>query len=322
MGAEAVVKLTPQEAVIYLMVMTSASDGVISEGELRTIGRVVRSFPLFSENDEEMPVQTAEDCGRLMSSDGGLHKVLSAAEAAMPEHLAETAYAAVVDVVTADENLDVAEIRVLELIRSTLKISDDGAQAIEHDGDHLRIVPGQRLAAVDDRRVDTEAIVGLGERQPLTIGTVDDEMGGFAAEIVGTGSGQVVDAVEPGDVGGDRHGAGGQHIATGANGKIAGGKRIAIDEARRRRNDRDTERGQPFGGHIGRNCCPDRRDMIAPLGEIHLNRATAHAHDRGPAEDGINLRGGGKSAGGNRAPGEICPAKCAFFDQNDGCAGG
>ena len=132
MAAEAVAKLTPQEAVIYLMVMISASDGIISEGELRTIGRVVRSFPLFSDSDEDNLVYTSEECGKLMSSDGGLHKVLSAAEAALPSHLGETAYAACIDVVTADENLDIAEIRVLELIRSTLKVSDAGAEAIEH----------------------------------------------------------------------------------------------------------------------------------------------------------------------------------------------
>ncbi|MEE9329150.1 MAG: hypothetical protein V3V30_03365, partial [Parvularculaceae bacterium] len=51
---------------------------------------------------------------------------------AIPSHLNETAYAAVVDVVTADEALDMTEIRVLELIRNTLNISNEGAQAIEH----------------------------------------------------------------------------------------------------------------------------------------------------------------------------------------------
>ncbi|WP_411817125.1 tellurite resistance TerB family protein [Hyphococcus sp. DH-69] len=124
--------LTPQEAVIYLMVMASASDGVIKDEELRTIGRVVRSFPLFSDADESGLVKTAEACGGLMSSEGGLHKVLEAAAAALPEHLAETAYAAVVEVITADENLDMTEIRVLELIRNALKVSDEGAQAIDH----------------------------------------------------------------------------------------------------------------------------------------------------------------------------------------------
>lgn len=132
MSAERVVNLTPQEAVIYLMVMTSASDGRISERELRTIGRVVRSFPLFSDDDEASLVGSAEACGKLMASEDGLHKVLAAAGAALPAHLAETAYAAVVDVVTADENLDMTEIRVLELVRNTLRVSDEGAQAIEH----------------------------------------------------------------------------------------------------------------------------------------------------------------------------------------------
>ena len=130
--AEGVTPLTPQEAVIYLMVMASASDGAIKDSELLTIGRVVRSFPLFSDEHEAALVETSGACGRLMASDGGLHKVLEAAAFALPSHLVETAYAAVVDVVTADEALDVTEIRVLELIRNALKIADSGAQAIEH----------------------------------------------------------------------------------------------------------------------------------------------------------------------------------------------
>lgn len=132
MSADHAPRLTPQEAIIYLMVTASASDGRMSEEELRSIGRVVRSFSLFDDADEEKLVDTAEACGRLMSSDGGLHKVLTSASAAIPGHLAETAYAAVVDVVTADGGLAMTEIRVLELIRTTLKISDDGAAAIEH----------------------------------------------------------------------------------------------------------------------------------------------------------------------------------------------
>lgn len=129
--ADAAPNLTPQEAIIYLMVMASASDGRMSEKELRSIGRVVRSFALFSEADEESLVDMAEACGALMSSDGGLHKVLTAAASSLPAHLGETAYAAVVDVITADENLDMTEIRVLELIRNALKVDDDGAAAIE-----------------------------------------------------------------------------------------------------------------------------------------------------------------------------------------------
>jgi tellurite resistance protein len=131
MSGDAVAFLTPQEAVIYLMVMASASDGRITERELRTIGRVVRAFPLFSEADEQNLVEIAERCGGLMSSQDGLHKVLDAARRALPDQLAETAYAAVVDVVTADESLAATEIRVLELVREALRVSDSGAEAIE-----------------------------------------------------------------------------------------------------------------------------------------------------------------------------------------------
>lgn len=125
-------QLTPQEAIIYLMIATSASDGSINSSELRTIGRVVRSFPLFGPEHEEELVKLSEEAGALMGSEGGLHKVMSAAAAVIPEHLVETAYAAVVDVVTADESLNLEEIRMLELVRDALAVSDDGAAAIEH----------------------------------------------------------------------------------------------------------------------------------------------------------------------------------------------
>ncbi|MEM9669928.1 MAG: tellurite resistance TerB family protein [Pseudomonadota bacterium] len=124
--------LTPQDAIIYLMVMTAAADGEFDDSELRTIGRVVRSFPLFGPADEEKLVRTAEECGKLMSSDNGLQKVLAATKEAVPDHLGETAYAAVIDVVTADESLDPAELRVLEMVRDTFGVNDDGASAIEH----------------------------------------------------------------------------------------------------------------------------------------------------------------------------------------------
>lgn len=130
--AEQVPALTPAEAVIALMVMTSASDGHITETELRTIGRVVRSFAMFTPEDEQALTKTSDMAARLMSADGGLHRVIEAARMALPAHLSETAYAAVVDVVTADESLNMAEIRILELIRDALDVNDEGAAAIEH----------------------------------------------------------------------------------------------------------------------------------------------------------------------------------------------
>ncbi|MEM8988086.1 MAG: tellurite resistance TerB family protein, partial [Pseudomonadota bacterium] len=89
--AEAVVRLTPEEAIIYIMVLASASDGRMSPKELRMIGRVVRTLSMFDGFDEEELVSVSERCGALMASEGGLHKVLEAAKAALPSHLNETA---------------------------------------------------------------------------------------------------------------------------------------------------------------------------------------------------------------------------------------
>ncbi|GAB4491828.1 MAG: tellurite resistance TerB family protein [Parvularculaceae bacterium] len=124
-------ELSPEEAVIYAMVVTAASDGDMNRCEMRTIGRVVRSFSLFADFDEEDLVEIAENCGGLMAQDDGLRKVLDAVKRALPPHLYETAYAAAVDVATADETLNLPELRVMDLMRETLEISDEGAQSIE-----------------------------------------------------------------------------------------------------------------------------------------------------------------------------------------------
>ncbi|MEL7128376.1 MAG: tellurite resistance TerB family protein [Pseudomonadota bacterium] len=123
--------LSAQDAIIYLMVTASAADGEIADAELKAIGRVVQSFPVFSPADAETLVQTAGACGDLMSSEGGLQKVLDVAKASIPSHLTETAYAAVVEVTAADEGLTMSELRILDLVRQALEISDEGASAIE-----------------------------------------------------------------------------------------------------------------------------------------------------------------------------------------------
>lgn len=135
--------LTPQDAIIYLMVLAAASDGEMRDEELRTIGRVVRSFPLFTPADEENLVATSRAAGEVMAPDGGLAKVFEVTQAALPEHLRETAYAAMVDVITADEALNMTELRVLDMARDALEISDEGASVIERSAQvrHATLVP-------------------------------------------------------------------------------------------------------------------------------------------------------------------------------------
>ncbi len=45
--------LTPHEALIYLMVITSASDRDMTDVELARIGDVVRTWPVFEDFDQD-----------------------------------------------------------------------------------------------------------------------------------------------------------------------------------------------------------------------------------------------------------------------------
>ena len=44
--------LTPQQALIYAMITTSASDNSMTDAELRRIGWVVKELPAFRDFDE------------------------------------------------------------------------------------------------------------------------------------------------------------------------------------------------------------------------------------------------------------------------------
>ncbi|TIS50700.1 MAG: Tellurite resistance protein TerB, partial [Mesorhizobium sp.] len=52
--------LTPHEALIYLMVITSASDRDMTDVELARIGDVVRSWPVFVDFNSDSLVGVAQ----------------------------------------------------------------------------------------------------------------------------------------------------------------------------------------------------------------------------------------------------------------------
>ncbi len=123
--------ISPQTALIYVMVLVSAADASMSDNELRTIGNIVSTFPVFKSMDKDRLVKAAEECGAIMSEDDGLKTVLGLVKDALPEKLRETAYAFAVEVATADDRLGQEELRVLELIRDRLSIDRLAAGAIE-----------------------------------------------------------------------------------------------------------------------------------------------------------------------------------------------
>lgn len=118
-------------ALIYVMVVVSASDAVMSERELKTIGQIIKTLPVFRDFEEHRLAAVAKDCAALLQEPGGIHVVLGLVKAALPQHLRETAYWLALEVALADGRLMLDEIRVIEGIRRELGLDRLTAAAIE-----------------------------------------------------------------------------------------------------------------------------------------------------------------------------------------------
>jgi tellurite resistance protein len=124
-------KITPHEALIYIMITMSAVDRQISDHELERISQIVRQQPVFMGYDIEDLAKTAEKCGELLCHEEGLQELLEQVEAALPKKLHETAYAVAVEIAAADLRVPDEEIRFLELLRDALHLDKLTTTAIE-----------------------------------------------------------------------------------------------------------------------------------------------------------------------------------------------
>ncbi len=123
-------KPTAHEALIYLMVVVSASDREMTDDELAHIGDSVRTWPIFLDYDPDRLVEAARDCQKLLQQEGGVDKVFALVLDAVPLHLHDTAYAAAVEVAVIDREMRLEERRILDRLRSWLAIEDETARAI------------------------------------------------------------------------------------------------------------------------------------------------------------------------------------------------
>jgi len=119
------------EALIYLMVVTSASDRDMTDIELARIGEVVRTWPVFIDFDANRLVAVARDCQEMLQEDNGLEDVLTTARKALPPHVHDTAYAAAFEVAAVDLEMRLEEVRVMQMLRSHLNVDPLTAAAIE-----------------------------------------------------------------------------------------------------------------------------------------------------------------------------------------------
>lgn len=122
---------SPQTALIYAMVTTSAVDGDMADVELGTIGRIIETLPVFEGYSDDDLVPTSQACASLLQQENGLQAMLATIADAVPQPLYETAYALAVEVAAADLKVAAEEARFLQLLRQHLDVDRLTAVAIE-----------------------------------------------------------------------------------------------------------------------------------------------------------------------------------------------
>jgi len=123
--------ITHHAALIYTMVLVSASDREMTDAELKVMGTNVKTLPVFRGFDSTGLTRIAEDCAALLDQEDGLERALDLIRAALPVKLRETAYALACDVAVADGHVEQEELRMLELVRHRLDVDRLTAAAIE-----------------------------------------------------------------------------------------------------------------------------------------------------------------------------------------------
>jgi len=123
--------LSKHAALIYVMIMVSASDRDMKTVELSSIGSIVKRLPVFADYEVQRLPETAAACADTLASENGLNAVLDAVAASLSEPLRQTAYALALEVAAADRKVNPAELRVLQLVRERLQIDNATADALE-----------------------------------------------------------------------------------------------------------------------------------------------------------------------------------------------
>ena len=123
--------LSPQDALVAVMVAASASDENMRTAELVAITRMVNHMPVFADYDADRIRRVSRTVFDLFEEEEGLDALFGLIRDSLPERLYETAYALACDVVTADGKHNEVELRMLEEIRHELNIDRLHAAAIE-----------------------------------------------------------------------------------------------------------------------------------------------------------------------------------------------
>lgn len=125
------VQLTAQEALVYIMVVTSAADTRMTDAELSSIINVIDRLPVFHNFDKSSVIALANDCYGYLQDEDGLERILDHVYEALPDPLIETAYALAVEVAAADLHVEQEELAFLQMIRDRWNLDELTVAAIE-----------------------------------------------------------------------------------------------------------------------------------------------------------------------------------------------
>ncbi|WP_116131465.1 tellurite resistance TerB family protein [Tropicimonas sp. IMCC34043] len=123
--------ISPQDALVAVMIATSVSDENIRTSELVTIERIVNHLPIFGEYDADHIRSMGELVFDLFEEEDGVDALLGLCSKALPEELYETAYALCCDVAASDGRLSDQELQLLAEIRYAFNIPRLHAASIE-----------------------------------------------------------------------------------------------------------------------------------------------------------------------------------------------
>jgi len=123
--------LTPQDALVAVMVAVSTADATINAPELLSISRIVDYLPVFENYDRDRLANVSQTVYDLLEEEDGLDALFGLVRDALPGGLNETAYALACDVAASDGSLSQTELRLLEEVRYELDLDRLHAAAIE-----------------------------------------------------------------------------------------------------------------------------------------------------------------------------------------------
>lgn len=120
-----------QDALVETMVLVSASDGRMTDSELRAMSDIVVGLPVFDGFDLDSLEETANRLIAVLEREDGIDEALERLKTTLPQRWRETAYALACDIVAADGSASQEELRILEMLRHEIGVDRLTAAAIE-----------------------------------------------------------------------------------------------------------------------------------------------------------------------------------------------